>query len=196
MTLRQPGTHLIAYRSNPATIELPAEKFNEYLVTEGNYEPLTARLETGMYDAPGRERYTRYAKALLVCAGAKGKGKRNASLASTPIGHRLEIIPDTDPLALEAGATEIDVHVLFEGQPLAGAVVCATPAAHRDTPVRKITHPDGRVRFTLDCTGPWMVSLVHMVECKDCSDADWDSSWATLVFHRGEVIAASITPNR
>lgn len=217
-----PGLHLLAYRSHPAALELAAERFNGYLLDDGHYRTLAARLAAGTYDAPGRERFARYAKALLVCdgtqsastAGGVGAGQvgdsmptpnatpmptstADASLAMRAVGHRLEIIPETDAHALADGASEIAVRVLFEGEPLGGAVIFATPAGNPEKGLlRTLTHVDGRCRFSLASTGPWMISLVHMIECRDCPDADWDSSWATLVFARGDVVAASLSSAR
>jgi hypothetical protein len=176
------GVHVLAYRSHASPLTLPADAFNAYLLDDGLYAPLAARRAAGACDRPGRERYARYAKAAVVCGG----GATSSRAASQPVGHRLELVPDTDLAALAAGAPEIALRVLFESAPLAGAVVFAAPAARPEEGLRRtLTDGQGRCRFALDSTGPWMVSLVHMIACSGCSDADWDSSWATLVFWRG-----------
>jgi uncharacterized GH25 family protein len=192
VTLEEPGAHVLAYRSQPARHTLDADRFNRYLLDDGLYRPLAARLAEGAWEAPGRERYARYAKVLLVCSGETASGG-DVSRAKTPVGHRLEIVPETDPLALAHGTSAISVRVLFEGEPLGGAVVFAAPAARPEELLRALTGADGRCEFALDATGTWMVSLVHMIASED-ADVDWDSSWATLVFARGEAVPATIPP--
>jgi hypothetical protein len=188
VTLGEPGVHVLAYRSHPAELSLAADPFNRYLLDDGQYRALAARVAAGTWDSPGRERYARYAKTLLVCAAAGAAQDRGPSRAATPVGHRLEIVPETDPLAIEAGGSEIAVLVLFEGEPLGGAVVFAAAAARPEEPLRALTHADGRCRFALDRPGRWMISLVHMIE-HEGEGADWDTSWATLVFARGDAVA-------
>jgi uncharacterized GH25 family protein len=43
------------------------------------------------------------------------------------------------------------------------------------------TEDDGTVKFPISATGAWMVSTVKMERAKKAG-ADWESSWASLVF--------------
>ncbi len=185
----EPGPRWLALRSNPAVLELAADRFNAYLLDDGLYTALAARRAAGDFESPGRERFTRYAKTLFASAL-----DAEAAMASRLIGHRLEIVPETSTASLVDGAREIVVRVLFEAEPLTGAVIFAAPASSpEDGLQRGLTDAEGRSRFTLDVEGPWMISLVHMIECHDCADADWDSSWATLVFAHGDDLAGSLS---
>jgi hypothetical protein len=184
--LDEPGAHLLAFRSKPATLEFVPDAFNSYLLEDGLYAPLAARRAAGALAMPVRERVSRYAKAVLGVAAGHAIG-----LLARPLGHRLEIVPETDVGADPHDDGDLVVRVLFEGVPLEGAVIFAAPfAGPEDRLQRGLTDAEGRCRFALDVPGPWMISLVHMVECHDCADADWDSSWATFVFARGDVAAS------
>ncbi|MFZ4381321.1 MAG: hypothetical protein ACOYO0_05060, partial [Sandarakinorhabdus sp.] len=50
-----PGTHIIAFESNHAAIELPAGEFTSYALDEGLALPLALRTQSGTEKAPGRE---------------------------------------------------------------------------------------------------------------------------------------------
>jgi len=205
-----PGVHLVAYASTSSGSVLPAGRFNDYLLDDGLYEPLAARRHAGLLDAPGRERYARCAKTIVVAGapadwasgagadvapagqgapGADADGAPAADAAapfwSRPVGHRLEIVPLTDPARLAALGGEIDVRVLYEGAPLAGAVILSASQESPQSLTRALTDLDGRARFALDRPGLWMISLVHMAACTDDATADWLCTWATLVLVAG-----------
>jgi uncharacterized GH25 family protein len=59
--------------------------------------------------------YFKYSKALL----RHGQSSRGYNRI---LGHRLELIPKTDPFAVAVGAS-IPIEVRFQGKPLAGAIV-------------------------------------------------------------------------
>ena len=177
-----PGLHVVAYRSAPLPIVLEPERFNAYLLDDGLYSPLETRRRTGQLDKPGRERYSRYCKTIVRV----GEPVPGDSIAQRVLGHRLEIVLLSNPFAWSPGS-ELLARVLFEDQPLAGGVVFA---ACRDEPTGTLSHVltdvEGRCRFTLDRPGLWMLSLVHMVPCEGCDDAEWESSWATLIVELGD----------
>jgi hypothetical protein len=184
------GGAMVAFESGFLPIELPAADFNHYLKSEGLDAPLAARngLET-----PGRERYRRCAKLWL--AGTDG------ARATAPAGLPLELVPASAP-----GEPTLRLRVLWNGRPLAGALVKAwcTPLSAEGLP-RPVFARDsvsvawqgrsdgaGAVTIPTRASGEWLVSTVHMIPCPDRSAADWESTWASLTFARA---AAPATPS-
>ena len=177
------GGLLFGYESNFATITLDAASFERYLADEGLDGPLAARRARG--DAgPGRERYRRSAKAWLAGADARR--------ATKPLGLSCEIVP----LAVPGVGGRLPVRVLFEGKPLAGALLNAwrqplaadgrlLDPARRDT-VRVAwsgrTDARGEAVAPVDEDGEWLLGVVHMIPSRDPAAADWESSWGSLTF--------------
>src|SRR5262249_6060330 len=89
LTLRGPGTAVISLSTEASYIELPADKFQAYLVEDGHDAAIKERASTGRTGSPGRERYTRHVKTLVNAAGP------NASVALSRTGLTLEIVPET-----------------------------------------------------------------------------------------------------
>jgi uncharacterized GH25 family protein len=180
------GGELIAYESNFVPIELPPSDFDAYLKLEGLDEPLRARAQQGAGVGPGRERYARCAKTWI--AG------RDPSRVLKPVGMPIEIVPLADP----ATASPLRVRVLYQGHPLAGALVRAwnqplglgmgpRDAAARDSvgpALEGRTGRDGTVALPLSRAGEWLLNAVHMVPSEDREAADWQSLWASLTFAR------------
>jgi hypothetical protein len=99
----------------------------------------------------------RYCKAIAVV----GSAPVDDPLRYSEVGHRLEIVPQSDPVILSRGA-ELEVQVLFEREPLAGARVTALPeAAPKDGLVAAITDEIGLARLKLTRSGRWMVRVRH-----------------------------------
>jgi uncharacterized protein DUF4198 len=175
-----PGLYLIAYTSAGTDIVLDASKFNAYLKDQGLDAVLEARQKNGQDQMPGKERFFRYAKALVVTMGAQSDTTTGAEV----LGQKLEIVPEFDPVRVANLRGPIRVRVLFEGKPLAGARVLAMPESDPQTGLLQgTTDRSGRVSFALDRDGVWMVKLVHMVPGR--RGADWESSWGSLVFQAG-----------
>ena len=176
VVLAKPGTHLFAYDSQPNTITLEADKFLAYLNEDGLAHIAALRHAAGQDQLPGRERYQRFVKT-LVLAGAKS----DATYA-VRTDQRIEIVPVTDPLAAHAG-DRVSFLVLFKGQPLANATVRAWHhAGPKLVDAKAQSDSAGTVSFELASAGPWMISVVHMVALKDVPDLDWESSWSSLTF--------------
>ncbi len=149
LRLDRPGVAVIGYRSKANPLELSAEKFNEFVRQEG--------LQVAAATGPHRERFYRYAKAIV----GQGKG------FDRPFGYRFEIVPEN---------LDATFRVVFEGKPLAGALV---RAIHRDDPNARMsarTDTSGRVHFSLSKNGVWLIKSVHMVP--------GESLWASLTFER------------
>lgn len=170
-----PGLHHLLYDSSRASVELAGPEFEKYLAEEGLERISGLRAERGQTPARAREVYSRCAKS-LVAVGGKGAGGHDRIL-----GLPLELVPEGSPYALTGGGS-LPVQLLYEGKPLAGALVVAL---RRDRPARKIsarTDTGGRVMLSLDFPGVWLVKAVHMVPAPKETGADWESFWASLTF--------------
>ena len=168
-----PGFQVLGYFSNPSWIELPAEKFNEYLKDEGLEAILALRARRNESGEPGREAYSRCAKSLLV-SGPQGGAK-----GDRPLGFPLELVAERNPRELEAGE-DLPVRLLWRDHPLAGALVVAMNRGGEKLSAR--SDADGRVRFRIESGGFWLIKAVHMVRAPEESRADWQSYWASLTF--------------
>jgi len=184
------GGAMVAFESDFLPIELPGPQFNDYLKAEGLDAPLAAR--KGL-TTPGRERYRRCAKLWL--AGT------DATRATAVVGMPLELVPERAPGA----SPDLGLRVLWNGHPLAGALVKAwrTPLDPSGT-TRPVFERDsvavawqgrsdaaGRVTIPAREAGEWLVSAVHMEASHatwgwpgPSERADWESTWASLTFAR------------
>jgi uncharacterized GH25 family protein len=167
---------VVTYDSQPSFIELPGKEFLEYLKEEGLEHVAAEREQAGETAQPGRERYQRCLKAIVI-AGGKSDGSY-----AVATGQRLELILLDDPAALRPGGT-LRVRLLFAGQPLAGAKVRAW---HRQgdklATLDRTTSVDGGAAFTLPFAGEWMLSTIRMARVSGDAKADWESHWANLTF--------------
>lgn len=174
-----PGLHVIAMQSNHATSELPAIRFNDYAREEGLVPILAARKATGKTNTLGRERYSRRAKALIQV------GQRSAvdqTLATRPIGLKLEIVPDRNPYTL--GANRIfPVHVLYNGRRLANATVKLTNLGNDERPVATaVTNRAGQARFRIPTTGTWLLNVIWSEPLRNDPKAEFDTTFSSLTF--------------
>jgi Domain of unknown function (DUF4198) len=173
--LTAPGVHVIGYRSNPSTIEIPADTFNQYLKEEGLDAVSARRARRNETRAPAREIFSRCAKS-LVLSGATPDAQGDRSL-----GFTLELIAERNPYGLRADQ-DLPVRLIYENGPLAGALVVAI---NRLNPAEKLsarTDTDGRVRLRLRRHGMWLIKAVHMVPAPPDAHAEWTSFWASLTF--------------
>ena len=170
-----PGTYLIAYDGARETLEQEGPKFERYLAEEGLERIHDLRAKQAQTAAPGREVFSRCAKALMTVGAGDGKGYDRV------LGLPLELVPEANPAGLRPGA-DLPVRLLYQGKPLAGALVAAIP---RDGPEAKVaarSDAQGRVRLRLPRGGDWLVKAVHMVPAPKETGADWESFWASLTF--------------
>ena len=157
------------------------EKFLEYLAHED--------LELGEFqDRIGRkpeedERYARVLKSLIQVGQVA-----DADLHERVLGLKIEILLQQNPYRLDPG-DDLEVQVLFEGEPLRDKVVAAfnRDADGEVSNFKARTDENGVARFTLPRAGAWLVRLVHMLPCaerfeNDCADVDWESYWTSFSF--------------
>ena len=185
--LRAPGTHMVIFNSHPNTISLSADTFHAYLHDEGLDFIKAQREAAGIAGTPGRERYRRFVKTLIRVAPKPGtvlsQPIKPDTTYSTVTGQRLEILPINNPTVMLAGDV-LGVRVLFDGKPLKDALLKAWHRRGGQTlSIRAKTAADGSAAFDLPYSGPWMISVVHMVPVLDVKDIDWDSLWSNLSFN-------------
>ena len=178
--LNESGLQVVSFENTPSYLELPAERFNAYLQAEGLQSILQAREEAGASGQPGREAYSRCAKTLLWVEGGEPPAT-GAGIHARPVGTTLELLPDMNPYGMKAPAA-LTVKLLYQGQPVPGALVMALSKKAPEEVQRGESGPDGRAEFQLQHSGVWMVKAVHMVPASTLEREDWRSYWASLTF--------------
>ena len=184
------GVHVLGYRSNHAFTELPAPRFEEYLNEKGLEKIVALRKQRGTSRRKAREVYSRHAKSLIRVGDAMGGD------ADRPLGFRLELVAESSPYDNPNGRHSF--RLLFDGKPLAGALVTATRRAAADRRIRARTDAAGRATLPLREAGVWLIASVHMVEAPQGIAADWESFWASLTFElpsRRPLAAAGASPS-
>ena len=181
VVIEEPGPALFGMERDWIDIQLPDDRFTDYLDHEGLSQVAALRDAEGHRQIE-RECYTRALKSLVRVGDAEGPPVHDRVL-----GHRLELVLLDDPHHLPRSG-QLRVKVLFGGKPLVGAQVTAY---HRPSPDRgKVsthtarTNGEGIARFSPKASGAWLLRMVHMRACK-CSYTDWESYWTSFSFVRG-----------
>lgn len=171
-----PGAYWLLYESRPRRIRLAAPVFESYLREEGLEHVLDERARAGDSERPATESYSRCAKALVVTGGAPAQ-------SPPPIaGCRLELVPAGE---LPAAGGSVRMRLLFDGRPLAGALVAALERSAAAAVERRRSDASGVVGFDLT-PGVWLIKAVHMEAADPATGADWQSWWASLTFAVGD----------
>lgn len=170
---RVPGAALVSMETNPSTIALAAPAFQAYLQEEQLPEALKFRAELGLDDSAVREDFSRAAKTLVVVGGDSRGFDR-------VLGHSLELVPLTDPLAYRPGQP-FGVRLLLAGRPAARVRIAALPQFNPERIVEARTGDDGSAYLALPHAGQWTLYAVH-IEPAPRPPADWHSTWASLTF--------------
>jgi uncharacterized GH25 family protein len=175
LRVTRPGLTVIGYRSHPSPLTLSGPKFTAYLKEEGLESVIALRAARRQTGQPARELFSRCAKALIV------SGVPSPDAADARVGCPLELMLERNPYALGA-SRNVPVQLIYEGRPLAGALVVAFT---RDAAAAKFTArtgADGRVSIPVDRPGLWLIKAVHMTPATSGSGADWQSFWASTTF--------------
>ena len=88
---------------------------------------------------------------------------------------------ENNPYAL-AGGGDLPVRLLYEGKPLAGALVMALQRGRPGAVASVRSDSKGRATLKLDRPGLWLIKAVHMIPAPADAGADWESFWASLTF--------------
>ncbi len=182
------GGHLLVVDRRPATVELDAAKFENYIVNEGHKGIIEERAKRGESARPGRERYRRNIKALFQVGVARDQ------TFGIDTGQAIELVPEQHPTFAAPGET-ITFRLTFRDKPLANHQVVAlskgtgTVAVVHST--ESTTDMDGRVKIAIDRRGDWLIRGVHMIRCEtECDAVEWDSFWVAYSFGNPVIAAA------
>jgi len=185
LVFKAPGTYEVAFQSNYAESELPSIRFNDYVKVEGLTPAIDQRARIKANDAPGREIYSRRAKALIQVGDPKGP----QPWVTRPVGLSLEIVPEKNPYALSPGE-ELPVRILYEGKPLAGALVKLTNLEFDVRPVAMhLSDAQGRALFAVPRTGTWLINVIWTKPISGNPKADFDTTFSSLTFGFGPSFA-------
>ena len=167
------GNHLLAFNNTNKFIELKADKFNEYLRSEGMDNIVKLRKQQGKENQGGREFYQRCVKTLFQV------GKTQDDTFSKNTGMRLEIIPLQNPYVEK----EVTFKVLFDNQIVTNSLVLAWHHKNGKTiMINKRSNINGEVKFAIENQGRWMISTVRMIPIIDSPKADYQSFWGSYTF--------------
>jgi uncharacterized GH25 family protein len=98
------------------------------------------------------------------------------------LGLKLEIVPQVSPYA-DPQPVRLPVRVLYEGRPLAGALVKLMDLAEDLTGANEsVTDDAGMASFSMPTRGSWLVSVVWTRRLDDAADADYETTFSSLTF--------------
>ena len=173
------GTHVMVLQTNYAASTLPGIRFTDYLKQEGLTPALELRANTKTEDQPGREIYSRRAKALVQVGPATDKPQPWVTRA---VGLSLEIVPEVNPYALGAGG-ELPVRIIYEGKPLPGATVMLNNLQFDGRPLETVvTDAAGRAVFKFPRNGAWQLNVLWTKPLVGNPKADFDTTFSSLTF--------------
>lgn len=172
------GTYLLYLTTDFAESELPGLRFTDYAKAEGLTAALAERDRTKMTDRPGREMYTRRAKAIVQVGPVSASGD---AVVMKPLGLSLEIVPEANPYAVDAGDS-LPVRVIYEGKPLAGATVKLNNLDFDFRPIEVLkTDAAGRAVFRMPRAGSWQLNVIWSKPIKS-RRADFETTFSSLTF--------------
>ncbi|WP_400190152.1 DUF4198 domain-containing protein [Hymenobacter sp. B81] len=180
VVLAQPGTHLLALRTNEALLSFSGSEFTAYLQAENLGDILYLRRRRNQTDRPAREAYRRCAKTLLLA----GPAAPSDTTFRQRLGHPLEIVAEQNPYLLRPGAS-LTLRVWADGQPAAYQALRAFIRPLDGSPVQTFqlrTNPNGRALLRLQQPATVLVAAVRMRAHPAPATADWQSTWASLTF--------------
>jgi uncharacterized GH25 family protein len=170
------GNLIVAVETVPNFIQLAPDKFLDYVKEEGLTHVIAWRTQHGEGNSRSRERYSKFAKSLLLSGIPDDFYKKI-------LGFPIEIIPEENPYLLHPGSS-LPVRVIFRGRPAAGLQLEAAwaEAGKSKTTVIGRTDTEGRIRIPLESAGKWRLHSLLMERCAEPGAADWESFWASLTF--------------
>lgn len=174
-----PGTYVVVLATdNKAQSHLPAQRYNDYLEDEGLTPALTLRARTQRMDTEGSEIYSRQSKAIVQV----GSTHDSQQQVTTAVGLPLEIVPELNPYAATQ-SQELPVRVIYEGNPLPGALVKLTNLEHDTTPVAMhVTDRNGRAKFVMPTRGSWLLNVVWTRPLPATSETEFETFFSSLSF--------------
>jgi uncharacterized GH25 family protein len=180
IVLPTPGTYVLVLQTDDlAQTHLPALRFNDYLRVEGITPALEQRTRLNRMDADESESYSRCAKAIMQ-AGAADAGSQ--AQVTRPLGLPLEIVPEVSPYAAPRSKT-LPVRVIYQGHPLAGALVKLTRLENDATPFEMHrTDASGHAVFGMPGTGTWLLNVIWTHPQPATAETDYETVFSSLSF--------------
>ncbi|OYX31105.1 MAG: hypothetical protein B7Z01_13065 [Brevundimonas subvibrioides] len=173
------GVHVLALETSHAQSDLPAIRFEDYLRVEGLTPAIEARRLSSRTDQPGREIYSRRAKALVRVGGGPAVDEPHVT---APLGLTLEIVPERNPYAVPTGEA-LPFRIYYQGRPLEGALVKLTNLGADEEPAATSrSNASGRVAFTMPRRGAWQLNVVWTRPITGNPTADFDTTFSSLTF--------------
>lgn len=177
------GTYAIGVSTKPKVIVLSADNFDDYLRHDGVVDILAAREAARTPDRPQvRELYSKHVRTIVQV------GDIPTDDYATPFGFPAEILLQTNPTDLKAGAT-LAFQVMVRGKPASSQPVYASYAGHHGHDAEgghthaavMRTDQNGVASFAITNPGRWFITLIHM-EPVDAREVDYESNWSTVTF--------------
>jgi uncharacterized GH25 family protein len=180
LRFQAPGVYvLILETDDHAQSYLPAIRFNDYLRVEGLTPALQQRERTHRLDTDGSESYRRCSKAIVQVGTAD---RDIQAQVVTPVGLPLEIVPEVNPYTQPRPA-QLPVRVIYEGRPLAGALIKLTDLNHDDAPLEThLTDRTGHASFTMPDRGQWLLNVIWTKPLPSSRETDFQTVFSSLSF--------------
>ena len=179
LTFAAPGTHVVVMETTAAASELPSIRFNDYARVEGLTPALAFRERNKLTDTPGREIYSRRAKMLVQAGGPVAAPQPQVT---RPAGLTLEIVPQRNPYTLSP-VEDLPVLVLYEGKPLAGALVKLNNLDFDARPIEThLTDAAGKAAFKPPRRGKWQLNVIWTKPLTGNPKADFETIFSSLTF--------------
>ncbi len=186
-----PGLHVIGCELVPRVVEIDGSGFLNYLMSERAENVLSMFSQPRDDGQMVQERYTKFAKTIVEVRPAGGSGgaesldevDRNHAGYAIPLGHRLEIIPLSDPTRWMPETT-VQVEVLLDGHPWPNVPISTGhDMLHKPGYVTFTqTNADGIAEIALTREGHWFVKAHLIRRTPELGRTQWESFWATLTF--------------
>lgn len=195
-TTGKEGTYMLGVSRETSTLEMEAERFNNYLKHDGVLGMLEQRRQNNTLDQDSKERYAKHGKTIFQV------GDRRTNDYKAVLGYPIEFLPLENPYDKHTGDS-LRVQLLLEGEPLAEQFVQADHRAsghhshgdsthtHHDGKVDDHTHEggqrlktdaNGEVSIELAADGIYYLRTIHMQTMEGDPDLTHESKWATLTF--------------
>ncbi len=141
-----------------------------HVKTTDGWKKMGKREAQGKYQVVDSVRGEKYCKAFLAKSDAWSK----------PVGHLLEILPQKDPMIVDAGDV-LPIMVLFEGKPLEGAKIVAGEEKKSESEVAPTTDKQGLANVPVG-KGQQFIAVRHRPAVKGDPDADALALSAAITF--------------
>jgi hypothetical protein len=165
----------------PRTLELSPKQVREYLREIGAPDSLQAfwkNVRSGNSSEGGarwRETYSKHAKTFLFVGDAASISADSSW--KTPVGMKIEIVPERHPGLLKAN-DELPIRVLLDGKSLENFAVGYLRENDRHGRIVR-TDAEGRARIRLGKAGRYLLRGT-LLQVSTSNDEDWRSYFTTL----------------